>query len=233
MRSCPRQRAARQWRGRSSAALTVARVGHIRETGALSRAPSTLCTQRPGSEQDPGLFLCGFNRPALRAQASGRYGRTTACGGRSLTSCRKATPVLAGDSPCTFADVAQQAEQGHAMAKTWVRDPSSAPLRVCPCTPRPRDMVLVARDVRDPWPGHVQRDTTSDGTLAFGHSRSGMSCSSRWLRTPPFQGGDAGSNPARDTSTRNLRRAGSTGVEIGRNDWAAPEPVTGWHSLGV
>ena len=24
-----------------------------------------------------------------------------------------------------------------------------------------------------PWPGHVQRDTTSDGTLAFGHSRSG------------------------------------------------------------
>jgi hypothetical protein len=35
-------------------------------------------------------------------------------------------------------------------------------------------MVLTARDVRDPWPGHVQRDTTSDGTLAFGHSRSGF-----------------------------------------------------------
>ena len=43
----------------------------------------------------------------------------------------------------------------------------------------PRDMVLVARDVRGPWPDHVQRDTTSDGMLAFGHSRSGFMPS--WL----------------------------------------------------
>lgn len=35
-------------------------------------------------------------------------------------------------------------------------------------------MVLVVRDVRGPWPGPVQRDTTSDGMLAFGHSRSGI-----------------------------------------------------------
>jgi hypothetical protein len=35
-------------------------------------------------------------------------------------------------------------------------------------------MVLVARDVRGTWPGHVQRDTTSDGMLALGHSRSGF-----------------------------------------------------------
>jgi hypothetical protein len=35
-------------------------------------------------------------------------------------------------------------------------------------------MVLAARDVRDPWPGHVQRDTTFDGMLALGHSRSGL-----------------------------------------------------------
>ncbi len=28
--------------------------------------------------------------------------RTTACGGRSLTSCRKAAPVLAGGVPCNF-----------------------------------------------------------------------------------------------------------------------------------
>lgn len=64
-------------------------------------------------------------------------------------------------------------------------------------------MVLVARDVRGPWPGHVQRDTTSDGMLAFGHSRSG--------------------------SSRSPCRAHASGVEIGRNDWAAPEPVTGWN----
>ena len=43
--------------------------------------------------------------------------RTTGDGGRSLTSCRKTTSVLADGSSCTFADVAQQAERGHAMAE--------------------------------------------------------------------------------------------------------------------
>lgn len=57
---------------------------------------------------------------------------------------------------------------------------------------------------------------------------SDKSRSSRRPRTPLFQGGYAGSNPARDASTRNPRRAHASGVEIGRNDWAAPEPVTGW-----
>ena len=47
-------------------------------------------------------------------------------------------------------------------------------------------------------------------------------------RTPLFQGGDAGSNPARDARTRSPRRAHASRVEIGRNDRAAPEPVTGW-----
>ena len=192
--------------------------------------------------------------------------RNTACGGRSLTSCRRAAPVLAGGMPCTFCGCSSvgRARPRH---MSWgsgprVRDSSSAPLRVCPCTPRPRDMVLVVRDVRDPWPDHVQRDTTSDGTLALGHSRSGtfspwlsrqgshlasgrprvlsgaggaptaMSRSSRRPRTPPFQGGYAGSNPARDARTRNLRRAHASGVETGRNDWAAPEPVTGWITWG-
>ena len=45
-----------------------------------------------------------------------------------------------------------------------VRDSSSAPLRVCPFTPLPRDMVLTVRDVRDPRPEpraarhHIRRD---------------------------------------------------------------------------
>lgn len=93
-------------------------------------------------------------------------------------------------------------------------------------------MVLVVRDVRGPWPGSVQRDTTSDGMLALGHSRSGLSvssCSSRRPRTPGFQSGNAGSNPARDTSSRSPRRAHASRAETGRNDWAAPEPVTGWN----
>ena len=57
------------------------------------------------------------------------------------------------------------------------------------------------------------------------------SCSSSWPRTPSFQSGYAGSNPARDPKFRNLRRARASRVEIGRNDWAAPEPVTGWNLL--
>lgn len=35
-------------------------------------------------------------------------------------------------------------------------------------------MVLAARDVRGPDPDPVQRDTTSDGMLALGHSRSAV-----------------------------------------------------------
>jgi hypothetical protein len=41
--------------------------------------------------------------------------RTTGDGGRSSTSCRKVTSVLADGSPCNFADVAQLAEHDHAM----------------------------------------------------------------------------------------------------------------------
>lgn len=59
--------------------------------------------------------------------------------------------------------------------------------------------------------GHVQRDTTSDGMLACGHSRSGRLSRSHAMPEQP------------GTSTRSR-----CGVEIGRNDRAAPEPVTGW-----
>ena len=103
--------------------------------------------------------------------------RATGDGGRSLTTCCEATSVLADGLPRNFCGCSSvgRARPRHV---SWVigprvRDSSSAPLRVCPFTPRPRDMVLAVRDVRDPWPGHVQRDTTSDGMLAFGHSRSG------------------------------------------------------------
>jgi hypothetical protein len=79
-------------------------------------------------------------------------------------------------------------------------DSPFASLRVCPCTPS-----LVAgaggSGCARPRPGPVQRGTTSDGTLAFGHSRS---------------------------EPRNPRRAHASRAEIGRRDWAAPEPVTGW-----
>ncbi len=90
-----------------------------------------------------------------------------------------------------------------------------------------------------------------------------MSCSSRWPRTPDFGSAAASqnnpgtlgslnahsaldapqaraegrvrsaSNPARDANQRSLRRAHASRAEIGRNDWAAPEPVTGWIPSGV
>ena len=151
----------------------------------------------------------------------------------------------------TLADVAQQAEHDHAMCHGWprprVRDSSSASLRVCPFTPMPREMVLAVRDVRDPRPEpraarhHIRRDARVWAqpkwiSIALVDQQAEhlspkapphRSRSSRRPRTPLFQGGYAGSNPARDASTRNPRRAHASGVEIGRNDWAAPEPVTG------
>lgn len=122
-------------------------------------------------------------------------------------------------------------------------------------------MVLVARDVRGPWPGHVQRDTTSDGMLAFGHSRSGITRPSQLSRqsSRPVSGRPRVRIVAEGTTHvvfvqtvedtglsirergfesrtrhqfRNPRRAHASGVEIGRNDWAAPEPVTGWIRWG-
>jgi hypothetical protein len=147
-------------------------------------------------------------------------------------------------------------------------------------------MVLVARDVRGPWPDHVQRDTTSDGMLAFGHSRSGFTQAlvAQQAEQPPCKRQAARSNRRRghhqssrvrldgrghhslaspllrrtrwirgfarrtapDARQRRLQAEGaaraiphatpaqgtlvelSFGVEIGRNDWAAPA-----HSAGL
>ena len=54
-------------------------------------------------------------------------------GGRSLTICGKTPPVLAGDSSCSFADVAQQAERDHAMVEATssrlvIRSTSGVPM---------------------------------------------------------------------------------------------------------
>jgi hypothetical protein len=152
----------------------------------------------------------------------------------SLTICRKTTSVLADGPSCTFADVAQWEERGHAFGRGHEFE-TRHPLHFG-CVHALRGHATWCW-----WSGmcavqglsHVQRDTTSDGMLAFGHSRSGVSCSSSWPRTPLFQGGHAGSNPARDTSSRSLCRAHASRAETGRNDWAAPEPVTGWILGGV
>ena len=70
-------------------------------------------------------------------------------------------------------------------------------------------MVLVARDVRDLWPGHVQRDTTSDGTLALGHSRSGFfALVAQQAEQPPCKRQAARSNRRRGHQTCRVRLDG-------------------------
>jgi hypothetical protein len=123
--------------------------------------------------------------------------RTTGDGGRSLTSCRKATAVLADGSPCNFADVAQLAEHGHAMAeatssKLVIRSTSGVSMHSAAAS-HGVDGPGCAR----PWPSHVQRDThVRRDARVWAQPKwtqpPDTSCSSRRPRTPGFQSGDAG-----------------------------------------
>jgi hypothetical protein len=190
--------------------------------------------------------------------------RTTGDGGRSLTSCRKATSVLADGSSCIFADVAQQEERGHAMAEA-----TSSKLVIRSTSGVSMHSAAASHGVDGPgcarlWPSHVQRGTNvrrdarvwaqpkwiffalvaqleelppCKRQVARSNRRRGhhQTCRVRLdgRGHRAFNPGTLGSNPARDASTRSPRRAHASRVEIGRNDWAAPEPVTGWISSGV
>jgi hypothetical protein len=190
--------------------------------------------------------------------------RTTGDGGRSLTSCRKATSVLADGSSCTFADVAQQEERGHAMAEATssrlvIRSTSGVSMHSAAAS-HGVDGPGCAR----PWPSHVQRDTNvrRDARVWAQPKWILLALVAQLEELPPckrqvarsnrrrghhqtcrvrldgrghraFNPGTLGSNPARDARTRSPRRAHASRVEIGRNDWAAPEPVTGWISSRV
>jgi hypothetical protein len=156
--------------------------------------------------------------------------RTTARGGCSLTTCSKAASVLADGTPCTFADVAQWVERGHAMAEA-----TSSRLVIRSTSGVSMHSEATRHGVGGPGMcatqglSHVQRDTTSDGMLACGHSRSGNPVAFAWLaqdtgvsvRLRGFR------SRTRCQNNQKLPRSRS-GVEIGRNDCAAPEPVTGW-----
>jgi hypothetical protein len=127
--------------------------------------------------------------------------RITGDGARSLTSCRETASVLADTVLQIFADVAQWAERDHAMVEAT----SSR---------------LVIR-------------STSAVPIA-GYSRSGfMSRSSRGPGHRDFSPRVSARSSGFDSRTRHQHKEPSSssrfeGVEIGRNDWAAPEPVTGW-----
>src|SRR6185436_12808813 len=125
--------------------------------------------------KDPGLFHCRLQPACALAQARDRWIAPLDFGGCSLTSCCETTSVLADASSRAFADVAQQEERDHAMveatsSKLVVRSTSGVPMHSVAAARWcwRRGMCAV------PGRSHVQRDTTSDGTLAFGHSRSGF-----------------------------------------------------------
>jgi hypothetical protein len=167
----------------------------IREREAHSRAhPPSSARCRPGLRKDPGLFRFWL-QPAYASARPAIDGSHTVRGGRSLTRCRKATAVLADGSPCNFADVAQQEERGHATAEA-----ASSRLAIRSTSGVSMHSAAASHGVDGPGcarPGRAacSETPTSDGALAFGHSRSGLqtlSCSSRWPRTPGFQSGDAG-----------------------------------------
>ncbi len=145
---------------------------------------------------------------------------------------------------------ARRARPRHASWRLWprVRTSSSAPLRVCPCTPRSRQHDGETR------PGNVRRHVVCARLRAANHrvrrddSRAGTA-EVDWLSLthssfialvaqpedqPPCQRQVARSlRAARQQQDRSPRRAHASRAESGRNDWAAPEPVTGWMSSGV
>jgi hypothetical protein len=73
----------------------------------------------------------------------------------------------------------------------------------------------------------IRRDDSRVDTAEVEISTT-TSCSSSRPRTPGFHLGNAGSNPSHDAINRSPPRDDAPrGLQTGRNDWAAPEPVTG------
>lgn len=141
---------------------SAARVRYFREREAPEARALALCSQRPGLRKDPGL--CLFHQPTTTGSRIGADRNGTGNGARSLTTCRKPTSVLADGSSCTFADVAQWVERGHALAEATssrlvIRSTSGVSMHS-----EAARMVLTARDVRGPWARpraarhHVRRD---------------------------------------------------------------------------
>lgn len=165
-----------------------------------------------------------------------------------------------------FADVAQLAEHDHAMchgvgatsSRLVIRSTSGVSMHS-----EPRDMVLVARDVRGPRPEpraarhHIRRDAR-----VWAQPKWIYALVTQQAEQPPCRRQAARSNRHRGHHQPCRVRLGGRGhrafnpgtpvrvphampeqpgassssrfgAEIGRNDWAAPEPVTGWISVGV
>lgn len=125
--------------------------------------------------------------------------RTTVRGGRSLTSCRKAASVLADGMPCTFlrmqlswastATPCVMVGPGHEFETRHPLHFGCVLSLRCRATWCWRCGMCAAQGL-----SHVQRDTTSDGMLAFGHSRSGRVWTRRQHKEPSSSSRFGGGN---------------------------------------
>jgi hypothetical protein len=219
-----------------------------RVRGARRRTPSQLA--RAGSKEaripkgsGPLSFLAlprlpQLNRdlPGRQVAAAPRPPRTATpaalAAGCSLTSCSEATPVLAGRSFSQHADVAQLAE--HDLARVGATSSRLVIRSMSGVSAHKRRSAGV--HVRGHAAGHVQRCDWCTGRGACGHSRHGslqrMSRSSSGQGHRAFNSEITGSTPVRDARQEPSAQVRLEGG-IGRNDWAAPEPVTGHVTGGV
>lgn len=208
--------------------LTAASPCRHREREAPRRTPFTLCNPEARLPTGTGPFALLDPPWRIGAQVAALRSRS------SLTTCRRTCAGTGRRASCT--------KRGRRAPRS--RGPPTASLRLCPCTPQSATWcgrLGMCMAGLDPW---TQVDAqplcsetpTPDEALACGHSRSGIRliqpCRVRLVaQDPGFSTRLRGFESRTRCQNRSLRGAHASQAEIGRNDWAAPEPVTGWNVL--
>jgi hypothetical protein len=169
------------------------RIAQVREQGSCKHALHKSLPRGPDSERIRAFL---FSLPVWLPDAPNRaaaWPRTAAASparGCSLTSCRGATPVLAGLFASQFADVAQQAERDHATVEAMgsrpiIRSISGVSLHHCPAQPWERRGGMCTGSLpmcsESTWPARRP--------LALGHSRNGQKTSRAHRARPQRLGG--------------------------------------------
>lgn len=195
---------------------SVVRIGCHRAKGARRRTPSQLeFMSRPGFRKDPGLFVSrgSFDPPNLCPTGAHRGAMHLGLLFNKLP--RDALPLWVPASR-TQADVAQLAERDHAMVEASGSNPGI------------RSRHLMAGVLRHNGHACAPQSAGAARMCAAGTPAS-CSESALWRISSALA-----LEHNRDEISWTPKQASSSSrfeAEIGRNDWAAPEPVTGKHSL--
>lgn len=169
MRSCAPRRCRHGSAARTATRIATRRV-FIRERDPPRRIHSAPVQAGPGFRKDPGLFVFRLSTDADASAPACDIGRTRRLRRAFFNNLPQDPPGIwprAGpaDAELTLAD--------RVRSVPW-RVPGG---ELCFTSGVPMHSEAASRGVGGPGcarpqPGHVQRDTTSDGTLACGHSRS-------------------------------------------------------------